>query len=108
MLNLANKDGIDGSDLKRLLPQHTVRNLVDKVWDLCRLGILIEDPMDFGMIRYRLDPNYPQHSTLKKLLAAIVRMHPVFAKAYAMRARLWPEYRATRELNRVRHVRNKG
>lgn len=101
MLYLAGDDGIDGSDMRRLLPQHNMRNLVDKMWDLCAWGIGVEDPMDFGMIRYRLNPDYGHINGLKELLRQIADRSPTYKRAYALRHRLWPERRATRERNRA-------
>jgi hypothetical protein len=102
MLHLSGDDGIDGSDLKRLLPQHTVRNLVDNAWSFCALDIAIEKPMDFGMIRYRLNPEYPHYESLEALLSALVIMYPQYERIFALRSRLWPPRRATREKNRTK------
>jgi hypothetical protein len=101
ILYLAGEDGIDGADLSRLLPHHTVRNMVDKMWDFCAWGIAVEDPIDFGMIRYRLDRKFKHYIALKRLLEAVVAMYPSYRRVYKYRERLWPEPRATRERNRL-------
>jgi hypothetical protein len=100
MVHLSDHEGIDGADLKRLLPQHTARDMVDKLWDFCALGLVVENPMDFGMIRYRLDPKFKHYRALTSLLDAIVKMHPQYRRVYAHREDIWPAYRATRERNR--------
>lgn len=100
MLYLADDDGIDGADLRRLLPQHNQRNMREKLWDFCAWDVAVEDEMDFGMIRYRLNKAFPQYRALTAILAAVVKMYPNYQRAYALREYLWPEYRASREQNR--------
>ncbi len=79
-----------------------MRNLIDKAWDFCALGIATEEPMDSGMIRYRFNTDYECYRELTDLLQAVSRMHPEYPRAYRMREALWPERRATRERNRRR------
>jgi hypothetical protein len=100
MVYLSGSEGIDGADLRRLLPQHNQRNMRDKLWDFCAWEIAIEDEMDFGMIRYRLNAEFPQYEALTALLDAVGEMYPNYQRAYALREELWPERRATRERNR--------
>jgi|SRR5580692_41416 hypothetical protein len=100
MVYLSGNDGIDGADLRRLLPQHNPRNMRDKLWDFCAWEIAIEDEMEFGMIRYRLNAEFPQCEALTALLDAVMEMCPNYQRAYALWEDLWPERRATRERNR--------
>jgi hypothetical protein len=100
MLCMSGGNGLDDADLRRLLPQHDQRNMREKLWDFCAWGIAIEDQMDYGMIRYRLNPQLPYYKPLTTLLEAVVSMYPGYRRAYALRERLWPERRATRERNR--------
>jgi hypothetical protein len=102
MLYLSGGEGVDGADLRRLLPQHNQRNMREKLWDFCAWGIAVEDEMDYGMIRYRLNPQLPHYKPFTALLEAVVNMYPGYRHAYALRERLWPKYRATRERNRLR------
>jgi hypothetical protein len=100
MLYLSGDDGIDGSDLHRLLPQHNATNMRHKVWDFIRWGLAIEDDPDYGVIRYRLNKEFPHLTTLRKLLDGVLAMYPHYQKAHALRESLWPKFRAARERNR--------
>jgi len=102
MLYLSGDDGIDGSDLRRLLPQHNTTNMRHKLWDFIRWGLAIEDDPDYGVIRYRLNREFPNLEPLTKLLDAVLAMYPHYERAYGLRETLWPVNRATRERNRAR------
>ncbi|MGA8576050.1 MAG: hypothetical protein WB609_10295 [Candidatus Cybelea sp.] len=100
MLYLAGDEGIDGADLTRLLPQHDRGAMLQKIWDFCGLGIVVENAMSFGVIRYSLDPAFDCHEQLRALLAAVVKIYPNYKRTYEHREVLWPQNRATRERNR--------
>lgn len=100
MIFLSKTEGVDGSDLARLLPQHDRRTMLLRIWDLAREGIVIEDDADGGIIRYRLDPAFCHYDSLTRLLKAITRTWPAFEHSYRLRAKLWPDQRQVRERNR--------
>jgi hypothetical protein len=99
MLFLSEAEGIDGSDLARLLPQHDRRTMMQKVWQFVDEGIVAEDDMAGGVIRYRLNPGFECHELLCDLFGAIVRAWPRFKKNYDGRADLWSDGRLARERN---------
>lgn len=109
MLYLAGDEGIYGADLKRLRPHHDRGAMLQKIWDFCGLGFVVEDAMDFGVVRYRLNLQCIGYRQFCALMAAVVEMYPHYERTYAHREVLWPSHRATRERNRqVRKVRAKA
>jgi hypothetical protein len=97
MIFLAEDEGMNGLDLLRLLPQHDRRTMMQKIWQFTEKGIVLEDDMAGGIIRYRLNPDFKLYQALCTLLGAIVLAWPRFEKTYDCRRELWPDGRLARE-----------